>query len=508
MRNKQLLPFVICFAIIWFIPTGALLSHTSANGIIGGVYTLKYLLFLLVYFLAPFLMMAFVLLAPEHIINLVLTPVQRFQQYPLVFIFIGYGFMELWYLSRSLLLRYQFFGHYLSRSFRSVMLAIALLLTLILVFLLFAGRQQEDLRNTFINTLLIIVSTSIAFVVFSIGYVTLIEPQIYLQDHTFWSTMRSDKRLGMIPKSDLSNHQTYFLEEDVFIPVSTNSLGFRFSESDREAPIAAVGDSFLFGIFVEQEDLWSSELSNVLGQKIANYGVVGYSLHQYNLVAEEYAASGEPQLVIYAIYANDLPIYEHQLEEPNGQAVDMVLLRSRNAVTYTFSDLFANNPPRVNIARKIKQNTGQPDPEELPYGFSPVCNPNGGAGPYNGSMNDLLEAELDYAIELSQEHGYELLFVLIPSKTSIYEDILVPACGEGTASAVEKERDGYGFICDYLAEHDQYCFNMTSRFVEAAAQQEDALYFRVDDHWNAAGHKQFASQLAEYIQENRLISTN
>src|SRR5574341_771127 len=159
---------------------------------------------------------------------------------------------------------------------------------------------------------------------------------------------------------------------------------------------------------------------------------------------------------------------------------------------------------------------GQPDPMERlqaaeeapripPYGFAPLCIP------YTAMYNDgpehrqMIAQQMDQAIELAEERNYRLLVVTIPSKESVYEEELIPACGGEAATSIAKERSGFAFICEYLTQRGYPCYNMTDDFRAAADSSSVPLYYLVDGHWNASGHAVFADLLAAYLREHDLI---
>ncbi|RMG16164.1 MAG: SGNH/GDSL hydrolase family protein [Planctomycetota bacterium] len=93
--------------------------------------------------------------------------------------------------------------------------------------------------------------------------------------------------------------------------IRVNARGFRGAACDPRAPlrVALVGDSFLAGLGVRDDELVSSRLAAALGEgvSVGNYGVPGYGQLQELLLLEELLPRDRPDLVLLFLYVrNDL----------------------------------------------------------------------------------------------------------------------------------------------------------------------------------------------------------
>jgi len=295
------------------------------------------------------------------------------------------------------------------------------------------------------------------------------------------------------------------------VTFSIDEYGWRSSGAPPDAPIAGIGDSFLFGLPSDEDELWVHPLSDALGMPVYNYGVLGYQLWQYNLVAEQYATPAGHDVVFYAIFANDL-----RNDSEEEQNVSLIVQREidpyRNPFTFTLHDFF-DESPTYKIVQMITQHDAPPDegavlPEEdateLPKGLIPSCVP--WAVGYSPEVNPLIVERLDRALALAEQGGYRLFFVTIPSKENTYSDILIPACGEERWSEiVSRERTGYAFICDYVESKGGLCYNMTDDVRAEAESRDQSIYYRLDGHFNAEGMRIFARLIADYMKGNNLV---
>jgi hypothetical protein len=97
--------------------------------------------------------------------------------------------------------------------------------------------------------------------------------------------------------------------------VRINSLGLRGKELqpnlERLTRILVFGDSFVFGVGVDEENLLTSHLERLLqpffpdGVEVVNMGVSGYSTDQEYLLLEEFGERLDPDVVILVVCDND-----------------------------------------------------------------------------------------------------------------------------------------------------------------------------------------------------------
>lgn len=74
-----------------------------------------------------------------------------------------------------------------------------------------------------------------------------------------------------------------------------------------ERPVLAVGDSFVFGDEVADDETWPAQLEKKLGRRVINGGVNGYGLDQIVLRAKALLPIVEPGLLLVGLYPDDIP---------------------------------------------------------------------------------------------------------------------------------------------------------------------------------------------------------
>lgn len=85
-------------------------------------------------------------------------------------------------------------------------------------------------------------------------------------------------------------------------------IGISYAADDRRTTIAAIGDSFTFGLEGPYEDSWESQLEPLLGSdtRILNFGIDGYGMDQAYLRYMRDARPWHPRLTLFGFIDHDL----------------------------------------------------------------------------------------------------------------------------------------------------------------------------------------------------------
>ncbi len=486
----------------WVLPAPAFLMRTSSSGTaILGRYTLRYFLLLVAYCAIPAALAALAWRPPARLIDRLMRPLRWLQRRPLLLSLTVYGFLEVWYLLQRTLRETRFFG--IGRGYTSVLTGAALLLIAAAAVLIFAGRGPGAQRTLAANLALSGAAVFAAFTAFSLLYALVVRRDSYLLMHRLWPGLhRRDPVLSYSDRPDVTGLDLRWPEGQV-TRISTDVNGFRNPGDVSAAAVVGIGDSFLAALAVPDAQTWSAVLSRELGVEVANYGIIGYQMWQYNLVLDRAVRRGDHELVIYAIFANDLRDDAEQ-ERDVSIMQRWELWPRRSPLTFTAHE-FLRDSPAYQIAGLF---AGPPSPAagrdrpQLAYGLAPKCLP---LASYDAALQPLIAERLDRAIALADEIGVRILFVTLPSKESVYAEELLPVCDQSIAESVQNERQGFRFVCRYLSERGQVCVDMTESFRAAADRAAGPIYFPVDIHWNAEGNRVFARGLADAIRQYRLL---
>lgn len=118
-----------------------------------------------------------------------------------------------------------------------------------------------------------------------------------------------DSRYGW---SNIPGRSARFQRLEFDTEVRINEDGFRGPRIPEERVprryrILVLGDSYVFGHGVEEDETFCSLLSNMLpGSEVLNFGVSGYSTDQELLLLQDRGVRYDPDLVILCLYRNDI----------------------------------------------------------------------------------------------------------------------------------------------------------------------------------------------------------
>lgn len=121
--------------------------------------------------------------------------------------------------------------------------------------------------------------------------------------------MGFDKELGWDNKK---NCQNIFTAPEYKTKIMTNSWGMReieeFNLTTEKYRIALIGDSFVWGTGVQEDERFGEQLQKLLGDQfeVMNFGVVGYGTDQELLKTKKDVVQFKPQIIIVHFFLNDL----------------------------------------------------------------------------------------------------------------------------------------------------------------------------------------------------------
>lgn len=296
--------------------------------------------------------------------------------------------------------------------------------------------------------------------------------------------------------------------------IRINEAGLRGSEigpsSEEILRVLIVGDSFVFGVGVEDSETFTALLPKNLARmgfaaEGLNAGIPAFGVPDVESWFRRHGADLDPDVVVLAIFlGNDLVDASPDREEI--LLVDGLLVPSQSsgglkAWLHRRSHLF------VAIKSLLEQPGFQPLRARLGLGEPWTTRTlREELGVYKQSAEQDLRAAIDATdealggfVDLSEELGFNLVAVLIPSEIQLEPDRwhtsltslgLVPADYEPSTPT--------RIFQDLLARHEIPTLDFGPPFV-AGLSRGNQLYFRFDRHWTPAGHSLAASELARFL---------
>ena len=269
--------------------------------------------------------------------------------------------------------------------------------------------------------------------------------------------------------------------------------GFRGNVVPRPLVGVAVGDSFTFGVGVEAEEAWPEQLSQLAGRNFANLGVFGYGPPQYTRVLKRYGLRMIPKIVLYTIYlendlidADDFVRWQQEGRQHRASSIGKSRFLARHSRLYQLlvaprlDGRFAEAVARKNALRVTVR--------KQPFRRLNIA--------WEAVQQAVLSAR-----QLTQQNGAALVLVLVPSKIQAYRHLLrMPFAPQELYHLDEYN----GQVMQLCEEHQIKCLDLAPRFEERTLAGEQ-LYFRMDGHWNAAGHRLAAHTIYDYLVNNGLL---
>lgn len=297
--------------------------------------------------------------------------------------------------------------------------------------------------------------------------------------------------------------------------IRINEAGLRGSEigTSKEEEILRVlivGDSFVFGVGVEDTETFTALLPESLAEEgfVAeglNAGIPAFGVPDAESWFRRHGADLDPDVVVLAIFlGNDLVDASPDREEI--LLVDGLLVPSQSADglrawLHRHSHLF------VAVKGLLEQPGFQPLRAKLglrePWRTRTLREELGvykqSAGQDMKPAIDATDEALGRLVDLSEELGFELFAMLIPSEIQLDPDRwLSSLTGLGLAPTDYDPSTPTRIFEDLLARHEIPTLDLAPQF-SAGLGQGEKLYFRLDRHWTTAGHSLAADELARFL---------
>jgi lysophospholipase L1-like esterase len=282
------------------------------------------------------------------------------------------------------------------------------------------------------------------------------------------------------------------------VEVKLNGKGFRskvdeYAKAPGRRRIVVLGDSYALGYGVSEEAGFASRLDRMLGDEVevVDLGMSGYSTDQEFLLLEREGVRYDPDLVIVALYLND--VYDNLLRYYNewygkprfvidregelrltgvpvprfeGPSSLVVFIRRR---CYSLCDL-------VSVGRDFKR---------LEW-FSLFDRRFAAAGRW-----EVTERLLEEIARVAEGHGARTLFVVIP----MVEQIDARAGRHSGIAGRDFDLEGpQEHLSRFAARAGIEMIDLLPLLRQEARSRP--LYYRADNHWNEEGHRIAAQAIA------------
>lgn len=371
--------------------------------------------------------------------------------------------------------------------------------------------MNERLKNGLTNIGLVVLSVVVFFVILE-GYLAVFDPQIQV------NFLQQDEILGWENKPNFEGIRE---TREFKTHIKINSKGLRDENYDYKKPdgtkrIVVLGDSFTVGPQVEENELFTEVLENDLlkNVQVINTGVLGYGSYQELIFLKNEGVKYNPDLIVVAFYiendildnmgGNNRPtfVFDNNRERALTNATTNVPVPRKENVTlflvfkkhikkhikkhfhsYTFISMKIRrmDPNLFNVFKKI----GIVDKRTTPLGEQALKR----SLELNSTGWNLTKAILNEIILVAEANNSKTMILIIPSRGQVNKNW---------------DSEINGALVEFCKEENISVLDLLPEFREHAKNGEQ-LYFKIDGHWNAKGHKLAAELLNNKLIEEHLI---
>ena len=312
------------------------------------------------------------------------------------------------------------------------------------------------------------------------------------------------------PRSDVE--EAYGLPRSLSDPITFtyDRWGYRNATDLDHAEVVLLGDSYVEGWYVSDEQTVAAQLETRLETPVANLGVAGYGATQELLVLEGDALLRQPRIVAWFFFeGNDLyddwGFENARLEEP---------LSSDETTPHpqglTGSHGWAQRSFVLNAFGRLRRWVHPLIPNRAPYwaylpdenGKEPVYFFDYGSVPWTDfEEGQWVKARDTFqrGIEWAHEWNIHLAFLFIPTKYRVYKDVIEIPEGSPLETWSDSEELPTHFQ-KFCAMASAACLDLTGPLKQSV--REDRMPFALTDtHWSPEGHAVAAAELARLIRE-------
>ena len=285
---------------------------------------------------------------------------------------------------------------------------------------------------------------------------------------------------GFHTRPNLRDFRVRWRETGVEATYSTDEFGFRnVGRSYDRVRVAFLGDSFTFGVWVEEGETFPALIEQGLEVEALNLGQQSFYVEQYAMVLDWLLERHKPEVVVVAIFPNDLTAemtaddFAHFYERFGWDAYESLPWRQRS-MAYRLVELLRSTASATPTPRALE--SGQTE-----LGLMLFREAGAHPGYLKDGMGTHVEQVLTGMVEHAEARGVRVIVALLPSKESTYAGDYERLFD---GDYLQNERVGYERLAQAVEQAGAVVVDLTGAF---RAQASEKLYFEYDAHFNAVG---------------------
>lgn len=328
------------------------------------------------------------------------------------------------------------------------------------------------------------------------------EQQLYVADPDLGFRHTPNAHASRVPRSDVEVAWGLPASRSDRVTVTYDQRGYRNPIAPTRADIVLIGDSYVEGHYVSDEQVVSRLLEARLRRPVANLGVAGYGAAQELLVLKLDALPLEPRAVIWFFFEGNDLYNDHEFENA------LLAPREVRATALTARHGWRRRSFARNAYAQLRLLLYPLVPRHYPHYASLTGGPHHGqkilfwpeaAAPWTDferSRWERAQHTLREAAEVTQTHDVKLLLIYVPIKFRVYREFidLLPG-GELRGWTLWPLPELFAEFC---RSEGLACLDLTDLLRDSvrAGGMPHAL---ADSHWSPEGHQLIARKLEETL---------
>jgi hypothetical protein len=273
---------------------------------------------------------------------------------------------------------------------------------------------------------------------------------------------QADEQVGYRLWKSAQMCDRYPLDSPDVIPIISNADGFRssreYDEPDPRRRILVVGDSFVYGMGVREEERFTEMLEALEpAWRVDSLGMPGWGLDLMIRGLDRVGLKANPSMVILAVYTDD---FRRLLPYYSGMGYAYVKFELNDGRLKTKPHPYASGWRRLRIIHSLYELYWRSEHTRNRY--------------------DLNEALLNRFLELGDQHNFEPVVLFLP--------------GVGDTS---EDRARRRFLQSWAGARNVPYLDLSDPIHDVGVQQ---TYIGGNPHWNATGHQIAARTLLHFLK--------
>lgn len=316
-------------------------------------------------------------------------------------------------------------------------------------------------------------------------YETLIVNNVKLLSGPFYPNYKLNK----IEEGELVPHTQFAKKRKVFW--QTDSCGFRNRDANGHQNIVIIGDSFVAGVKLDQDEILPEVMSKELKQKVYGFGPAGPQFVSKFLVTKRFQIDPPEIVVLCRIERSVLdlpPVNPKHFKAKIEDDVSNIIYKNTLLEKLTVYADRALKFPSLQFLRGYVQRSNRKLPVHHGEDFfvqGDNCLTKRGVS--DEDIEKLADIVKDYDKAL-KDKNIRFIFMPIPDKETVFYKYFT-----------DKKPDFLPRLINRCRELGVETVDIHDPFIEAHYLGNKRLYFTDDGHWNYAGVKIASEQLAKTI---------